>query len=211
MPGCGGSVAMLGCLAKFALNGLESPVAIDIALHVAGAMSRGSAISASEGLTSRCLKRADGELVEQEATITKNFNFENGKGDVSCFPVTLPDLITIWKSTSVPNIQTFVHVSADDNSFPSGDLKDMPDGPTKEQREANPYHASVVVTSADGSTRKTVLHTVNGYTFTARASMEAAKRIVEGVGATGFQTPVDVFGMRFVDTVAGSRMGIREE
>jgi short subunit dehydrogenase-like uncharacterized protein len=209
MPGCGGSVAMLGCLARYALGDDKTPTSIDIALHVAGPMSRGSVVSAAAGLTSQCLKRTQGALTEQDQSIVQNFDFGDGKGSVACFPVTLPDLITIWKSTSVPHIQTFVHVSADENGFPSGDMQDIPDGPTEEQREANPYHASVVVTCEDGSVKEAVLHTVNGYSFTAQASLEAARRILEGVNATGFQTPADVFGMRFVDSVAGSVMEMR--
>ena len=206
MPGCGGSVAMLGCLARYALEGIERPMSVDIALHVTGTMSRGSAVSASENLSSRCLKRRNGALVEQDANATVEFDFGNDEGKVACFPVTLPDLITIWKSTKAPNIQTYVHVSASEDGFPTGNLAEMADGPTREQREANSYHASAVVVSEDGTTRQAVLHTVNGYTFTARASVEGARRIVGGVGVRGFQTPVDVFGARFVHSVGGSEM-----
>jgi short subunit dehydrogenase-like uncharacterized protein len=204
MPGCGGSVAMLGCLAGYAIEGVENPVAIDMALHVAGSMSRGSALSAVEGLTTKCLNRVHGALVEQDANAASDFDFHDGKGRVKCFPVTLPDLITIWKSTKVPNIKTFVHASGD--AFPKDDIASLPDGPTVQQREASPYHASAVVTSEDGSARHAVLHTVNGYTFTAQASVEAAKRVLGGEAAGGFQTPAAMFGTRFVDGVAGSVM-----
>jgi short subunit dehydrogenase-like uncharacterized protein len=202
MPGCGGSVAMLGCLAGYAVQGVKSPVSIDIALHVAGSMSRGSAVSAAEGLTAECLQRVGGDFVKQDVSATREFDFGDGKGSVVCFPVTLPDLITIGKSTNVPNIRTFVHVSG--GALPTGDVASLPDGPTAQEREANPYHASVVVTGEDGSVKRVVLHTVNGYTFTSQASVEAVKRVLGGEAEGGFQTPAGMFGIRFVESVAGS-------
>jgi short subunit dehydrogenase-like uncharacterized protein len=204
MPGCGGSVAMLGCLTSYACSTLEKPVAVDIALYVAGTMSRGSAMSAAGGLTPACLKRTEGKLVDQDVGTTVEFDFDDGNGSVGCFGLTLPDLITIWKSTNISNIQTFAHV--DGNALPTGDLASLPDGPTQEQRDANPYHAAVRVTESDGSMRQAVLHTVNGYSFTGRASIEAAIRVLGGKFAGGFQTPVAMFGTSFVESVPGSAM-----
>ena len=204
LPGCGGSVAMLGCLAAYATDSISNPVSIDVALHVAGAMSRGSAISAAENMTGECLQRLGGKLVNQDATSTALFDFDNGNGEVQCFPVTLPDLITIEKATSALNIRTFVHVSGD--AFPDESLDCLPDGPTKEQRERAPYHASVCVTSQDETSKRAVLHTVNGYTFTAMASAEAARRVLAGEVEAGFQTPAGLFGPKFVYSIAESTM-----
>ncbi|KAL2856680.1 hypothetical protein BJY01DRAFT_203246 [Aspergillus pseudoustus] len=209
LPGCGGSVAMLGCLAGHTVSRVsEKPSRIDIALYVAGSMSRGSAISASENLTAECLQVVDGELVpqeEEEASSTLQLDFDNGAGPVTNYPVTLPDLITLRRSTAVPNIRTFVHAAGD--AFPSGgNLAALPDGPTAEQRDAAPYHAAVLVTAADGSVKRSVLHTVNGYTFTGKASAEAAGKVLAGVVRAGFQTPAEVFGRRFVEVVEGSNV-----
>jgi short subunit dehydrogenase-like uncharacterized protein len=201
LPGAGSSVAMLGCLAGHVVERVESPSSIDIALHVSGPMSRGSAVSAANFAAS-CLQRLRGELVEQDAAGTRQFNFDDGNGDVDCFPVTLPDLITLWKSTSVANIRTFVHASGD--AFVAGDPAALPDGPSVEQREANPYHVAVSVTAADGNVTRAVLHTVNGYTFTPVASVEAAKRLLTLQVRGGFQTPVGVFGSGFVESIPGS-------
>ncbi|RYC65224.1 hypothetical protein CHU98_g977 [Xylaria longipes] len=204
LPGCGGSVSMLGCLVLHALRSEEQAVSIDVALYVTGPMSRGSAISAAASLSPDCLQRRDGTLVQQDVNSTKQFDFDDGHGPVACFPVTLPDLITIWKSTGVSNIRTFVRTSA--GSFPTTDLAALPDGPTAEQRKANPYHASVIITKQDNDTRHAVLHTVNGYTFTGIASVEAAKRVFAGEVKGGFQTPAEVFGKGFVESVTGSRI-----
>ena len=198
LPGSGGSVAMLGSLAAHALERVEHPHSISIALHVSGSMSRGSAISASENLTTETLARIDGQLVSRRENDNRLFDF--GAGDVSCFPVTLPDLITIWRATSVPNIETFVYVAGD--AFPEGDLAKLPDGPTAEQRLASRYHAAVEVVAADGTVTRAILETVSGYIFTPMAAAEAARRVLAGEARFGFQTPAGLFGPGFATTIA---------
>jgi short subunit dehydrogenase-like uncharacterized protein len=196
LPGGGGSVAMLGSLASVAAGAVSHARKISIALRVSGSMSRGSAISAGN-MSGETFTRIDG-LLSKEPTSTRDFDF--GMGPVSCFPVTLPDLVTLWHSTQIPNIETYVHVSA--NSFPSGDLAKLPDGPDAQERETNRYQAAVEVTGEDGKISRAILDTVNGYTFTALASVEAARRILDGEVAAGFHTSVEVFGQHFAQTIA---------
>ena len=198
LPGSGGSVAMLGCLAGHVVNRMHDPRKIRIALQVAGSMSRGSAISASENLAIECLRRVDGQLISRDQNDIQPFDF--GQGVVDCFPVTLPDLVTLWHSTHVPDIETFVHLAGE--GFPQGDLAVLPDGPTVAQRNANRYHAVVEVTDADGAIQRALLDTVNGYTFTAMAAAEAARRILAGEVRPGFQTPAGLFGNGFAEKIA---------
>lgn len=198
LPGSGGSVAMLGSLAGHAARRVAVPVKLSIALHVAGGFSRGSAVSASENLTTQTLHRVAGALVTRSPEEVRDFDF--GNGPATSFPVTLPDLITIWRATGIPDIETFVHVT--DGGFPEGDLAAMPDGPTLEQREHNRYHAAVEVTGQDGKVVRSVLDTVNGYTFTTIAAAEAARRVLGGEARAGFQTPAGLFGDGFAETVA---------
>ncbi|KAK7915222.1 hypothetical protein PG985_012925 [Apiospora marii] len=216
LPGCGGSVAMLGCLAAHAIRNMQDPTHIDVTLRVAGPMSRGSIASASKSAMAgaQCLQRLGNELVPwggqegdgSKVSAGRQFDFDDGEGPVSCFPITLPDLVTIWKSTGVATIRTFACVAGSGTmSFPE-DGKMIPDGPTPEERDATPYHAAVAAAGADGTVKHAVLHTVNGYTFTAMASVEAARRVLDGEFKAGFQTPALLFGKDFVETVAGSRL-----
>ncbi|MDF2810932.1 MAG: hypothetical protein K0S56_1963 [Microvirga sp.] len=198
LPGSGGSAAMLGSLAGHAIQRTMNARKIRIALHVAGGMSRGSAVSATENLAVETFQRVDGRLVSKAANDIQQFDF--GKGAVDCFPVTLPDLITIWKATNVPNIETFVHVTG--AGFPKGDLSALPDGPTEPERLANRYQAVVEVTDAQGRVHRSVLDTVNGYTFTAMAAAEAGRRVLAGEARRGFQTPAGLFGNGFAETIA---------
>jgi short subunit dehydrogenase-like uncharacterized protein len=201
MPGAGGSVAMFGSLVGRVVRPGQKIKSIDIAIAVAGPMSRGSAMSASENTIHTTLQRSGGALVSMDSNNLVLFDFDNGKGLVNSFPVTLPDLITLWKSTGVPNIRTFVHAS---EGFVPGDLASLPDGPTLEEKESNPYQISVIVTAEDGTIQRAVLHTVNGYTFTTLASVEAARRVLGGEIRGGFQTPASVFGAGFAETISGS-------
>jgi short subunit dehydrogenase-like uncharacterized protein len=197
LPGSGGSVAMLGCLTQHVVKRVPEPQSIKIALHVSGSMSRGSSLSAAENMT-ECLARVSGHLVKRNPHGTRNFEF--GRGPVSCFPVTLPDLVTIWRDTHVPNIETFVHVSGD--AFPQGDLAVLPAGPTAEQREQHRYQVSVEVLGIDQNTAHAVLDTVNGYTFTPLAAVKAAQRALAGEARPGFQTPAGIFGVNFALSIA---------
>jgi len=202
LPGCGGSVAMLGCLAGLAVASVPDPVSIDIGMYVVGAMSRGSIASAGENMGAT-LERQDGELKEVEGGTTTTLDFGDGKGEVVCFGVNLPDLITIHKSTGVPNIRTFVHFGSS-RGLPTEHIV-VQDGPTAEERDKSPYHASVVVTDKAGLAHRSVLHTVNGYSFTALASAEAVKRVLAGESIPGFQVPAVLFGSDFVNHIGGSK------
>ncbi|EJN04974.1 saccharopine dehydrogenase NADP-binding domain-containing protein [Phyllobacterium sp. YR531] len=198
LPGSGGSVAILGCLAQRTFDRVTDPRRIRVALHVAGGLSRGSAISATENLTVQCLERLNGALVDRAVNNLQQFDF--GRGPVDCFPVTLPDLITIWRATGISNVETFVHVTG--AGFPQGDLSKLPDGPSHEERLANRYQAVAEVTDAHGLVFRSVLDTVNGYSFTALAAAEAGRRVLEGELRPGFQTPAGLFGKYFAETIA---------
>lgn len=202
LPGSGGSVAMLGSLAGHAVARVRKAQKISIALDVAGAMSRGSAISASQNIAPETLHLVDGELVTRSPQEVRDFDF--GSGQQSSFPVTLPDLVTIHHATGVPDIETFVHVSA--GAFPTGDVTQMPAGPSVEEREASRYHAVVEVTDTDGRVVRSLLDTVNGYTFTATAAAEASRRVLTGEVRPGFQTPAGLFGSGFAETIADTRI-----
>ncbi|KAK9414833.1 hypothetical protein SUNI508_10776 [Seiridium unicorne] len=90
MPGCGGSVAMLGCVTSRAIKNMVNPSSIDVALYVAGSMSRGSAISAAGSVTTKCQQRLETKLVEQDIDSTGRFDFGNGNtfpsGNLAALP-----------------------------------------------------------------------------------------------------------------------------
>jgi short subunit dehydrogenase-like uncharacterized protein len=65
-----------------------------------------------------------------------------------------------------------------------------------------------VVTNAKGERARARLTTSEGYSLTAEASLEIARRVAAGEAKPGFQTPSRVFGADFILQFKGAR---REE
>ncbi|WP_460949809.1 saccharopine dehydrogenase family protein [Pseudomonas marginalis] len=200
LPGVGWDVVPTDSLAVQVARRVEKPLALSIALQVPGSMSRGSAMSVSEIIGAGLLTRVDGELVMAPDATPRHFDF--GQGPVLCAPLSFGDLVTGWHSTGIPNIAMFVHIAGD--AFPDGDLSQLPDGPTAEQRDAHRARAVVEVIGADGTTARSVIETVNGYSYTPLAAVEAARRVLNGERRTGFATPATVFGDGFAESIAGT-------
>ena len=200
LPGVGWDVVPSDCLAAHAVAQVQDPQRLRIALQVAGSMSRGSAISAGEIIAVGLLVRENGQITPKPDAQPAEFNF--GEGYVECFPLSFGDLVTAWRSTGVPNIEMFVHVTG--AAFPQGDLSALPDGPSQEERDANRARAIVEVLGADGSLASAMIETVNGYSYTPLAAAQAARRILGGDHRPGFQTPATVFGADFAATIPGT-------
>ena len=202
LPGVGWDVVPTDALSVQVAKRVEQPFALSIALQVPGSMSRGSAMSVSEIIGAGVLARVAGELVATPDAAPRHFDF--GEGPVLCVPLSFGDLVTGWHSTGIPNIAMFVHISGD--AFPEGDLSLLPEGPTPEQRDAHRARAAVEVTGSDGAIARSVIETVNGYTYTPLAAVEAARRVLNGERLSGFATPAKVFGSGFAESIEGTRI-----
>lgn len=200
LPGVGWDVVPTDSLAVHVATRAVKPVALSIALQVPGLMSRGSAMSVSEIIGAGVLARVDGELVATPDAAPRLFDF--GQGPVLCAPLSFGDLVTGWHSTGIGNIAMFVHLTGD--AFPEGDLSQLPDGPTPQQRAAHRARAVVEVTGTDGAIARSVIETVNGYSYTPLAAVEAARRVLNGERQLGFATPANVFGGGFAESIAGT-------
>lgn len=97
-----------------------------------------------------------------------------------------------------------MHVHIAGNALPEGDLSQLPDGPTFEQREANWVRAVVEVTGLDGSVARSVIETVNSYSYAPLAAVEAARRVLKGERQPGFASPARVFEEGFNLSIAGT-------
>ncbi|XCY76639.1 saccharopine dehydrogenase NADP-binding domain-containing protein [Pseudomonas sp. CBR-F] len=200
LPGVGWDVVPTDCLAMHVARRVQNPQSLKVALQVAGPMSRGSALSVGEIIGAGLLVRVDGQLIATPDAQPQFMDF--GDGPVLCAPLSFGDLVTAWHSTGIPNIAMFVHISGD--AFPEGDLSQLPDGPSLQQREAHRARAVAEVTGADGRVVSSVIETVNGYTYTPLAAVEAARRVLAGERQPGFATPGRVLGMGFAETIAGT-------
>lgn len=200
MPGVGWDVVPTDSLAVQVAKRVKDPSALSNALQVPGSMSRGSAMSVSEIIGAGVLTRVDDELVATADATPRHFDF--GEGPVLCAPLSFGDLVTGWHSTGIANIAMFVHVSGD--AFPEGDLSRLPDGPSAEERNAHRALAVVEVVGTDGSIARSVIDTVNGYTYTPLSAVEAARRVLSGERHAGFATPAQAFGSGFAESIVGT-------
>lgn len=200
LPGVGWDVVPTDCLALQLSRQVAQPVSLRIALQVAGSMSRGSAVSAGEIIGAGLMARVDGALVSTPGAAPALFNF--GDGDVTCAPLSFGDLVTAWHTTRIPNIAMFVNVTG--TAFPDGNLSELSDGPSQEERDAQRARAVAEVTDADGTVVRAVIETVNGYSYTPLAAVEAARRVSSGEYRAGFETPARVFGANFAESMDGT-------
>ncbi|AQT91890.1 MULTISPECIES: saccharopine dehydrogenase family protein [Pseudomonas] len=200
LPGVGWDVVPTDSLAAHVAQRVVNPLALNIALQVPGSMSRGSAMSVGEIIGAGVLARIDGELVPTPNAQPRHFDF--GDGEVLCVPLSFGDLVTGWHTTRIPNIAMFVHISGD--AFPEGDLSLLADGPSAQERDANRARAVVEVMTEDGSRLCSKIETVNGYSYTPLAAIEAARRVLNGERRPGFATPVGVFGNGFAESIPGT-------
>lgn len=200
LPGVGWDVVPTDCLALHVAAKLEDPQSLSVALQVAGPMSRGSASSVSEIIGAGVLTHVEGQLVPAPHQPPREFDF--GAGPKLCVPLSFGDLVTGWHSTGIRNIAMYVHVP--DDAFPEGDLSQLPEGPSEEQRLQHRAFAVAEVTGAGGTVARSVIETVNGYTYTPLAAVEAARRVLNGERRAGFGTPAQQFGVGFAETIAGT-------
>lgn len=201
LPGVGWDVVPSDCLAMYVAAKVDRPQRLRIALQVANSMSRGSATSVGEILGVGLLVRTDGAIVAKPDAAPARFDF--GAGPVESVPLSFGDLVTAWKSTGIPNIAMFVNIK--ENVLPEG-VAAMLEGPSLEERVANRASAVAEVTGIDGTVVCARIDTVNGYSYTPLAAVEALRLVVAGQFKSGFQTPATVFGAGFAVSIADTRI-----
>lgn len=202
LPGVGWDVVPTDCLAMHVARRVPQPQSLRIALQVPGAMSRGSALSVGEIIGAGVMARIDGELLATPDAQPQHLDF--GDGPALCAPLSFGDLVTAWHSSAIPNIAMFVHITGE--AFPEGDLSLLPDGPTVAERDAHRARAVAEVTGIDGTVARSVIETVNGYSYTPLAAVEAARRVLGGERRAGFETPAKLFGVGFAQTIGGTQI-----
>jgi short subunit dehydrogenase-like uncharacterized protein len=201
LPGVGWHVVPSDCLALYVAAKVAQPQSLRIAFQVADTMSRGSAATVGEMRGVGLLVRADGIIVAKPDAAPERFDF--GAGPVDSVPVSFGDLVTAWKSTGIPNISMFVNMKK--SVLPTG-VAAVAEGPSREERMANPASFVVEVTGIDGTVERARIDTVNGYTYTPMVAIEALRLLVAGQAKFGFQTPATVFGAKFAASIADTRV-----
>ena len=167
------------------------------------------------------LVRKDGVLTPVPAgSMARSVDFGSGPTHVVAIP--WGDLATAYRSTGIPNIETYIALSpvaqtvlrgADalsglaSGKFGQAALKRLvgllPEGPGEASRAAGYALLWCEVTDDAGNRAVSRMRTPHAYTLTAIASLEVARRVLAGDAPPGYQTPASAYGPDLVMEVGG--------
>ena len=221
LPGCGFDVVPSDCLALHLRNRLPGARRLALACAGFGGLSRGTAVTAIEGLGGRGWVRRSGVLSPVPAA-WKTRRIDFGEGKRPAITVPLGDLSSAWQSTGIPDIEVYLAASpglralllasryigpllgsAAVRSFLTARVRAGTAGPSEEQRLRGRAFVWGEVEDAEGRRAVSRLATPEGYTLTVRAALAAVALVLAGRSPAGFQTPATAFGPDFVLGIPG--------
>ncbi len=223
MSGVGFDVVPTDCLAKYVADQVDHGRYLEIAFASANSPSTGTAKTMVEMMQRGGFVRREGALVPAPiASDYRTIRFsDRARGAIS---VPWGDLETAYKTTGIPNIT--VHMALTKALARGASVFGAPlvgmmksdrlreaalrwvgrkiSGPSEKQRETGRSYFYAAVRDAYGKKAEAWLETIDGYSFTAKASVLAVERVLteKQVGAL---TPALAFGADFVLAVEGSK------
>lgn len=221
LPGVGFDVVPTDCLAAHLARRLPGAVWLTLAFQTSGGVSRGTALTAIEGLRMPGAVRREGRIVPvPRAWRTREIDFGGGLRTAVSIP--WGDVATAWHSTGIPNIEVYMAMSprairrirrsrllgpllsaAPVRALLSRAVRRRVTGPSDEARREGRTDVWAEVIAADGRRAVSRLSGPEGYTFTALASVRAVERVIAGEVRPGFRTPSTAFGADFVLDIPG--------
>lgn len=215
LPGAGFDVVPSDCLAAHLAARLPSATHLRLAFR-AGGMSRGTALTAVEGMGQGGLVRRDGALVRvpvAHATI----DVDLGDGPVTAVSIPWGDVFTAHVTTGIPNIEVYVAVPwltrtmlraarllgpvlANESlrRFVSARVRARSAGPSESRRLAGQSRLWGEARDDAGHQVVSRLQTPDAYELTASLALELAERALAGDAPPGYQTPARAYGKDFV-------------
>lgn len=225
LPGVGFDVVPSDCLAASLAAALPGAVRLLLAFRGFG-ISAGTARTMLEGLPKGGAARIDGKLVHVPAAWkTRIVPFP----DQPRLAVTIPwgDLSTAYRSTGIPNIETYMamarpHVSAirwartflpmtgfaPFQAIVSSWLKKAIAGPTADERARERSLLWGRVEDGEGRAVEGTVETLEGYSLTAETAVAAAEMVLRGAVKPGAWTPSRAFGPGFIETIRETKLTV---
>ncbi|MDQ1688519.1 MAG: hypothetical protein QOK42_1494 [Frankiaceae bacterium] len=210
LPGSGFDVVPTDCLAAMVAAALPGADRIELAFRIGGGMSRGTALTAINGLGSGGLARVAGQIVPVPAGWRRReFDFPSGPATVTSIP--WGDVSTATRSTGVGDVVTYTAVPMARLQPVAALALRMPGarraastlvsrlvrGPGDERRART--RAEVVAEAGRGSTTvDAALTTPNAYALTADSVLRVVDRVLAGCVPGGAWTPSQAHGAEFI-------------
>ena len=221
LPGAGFDVVPTDCTAAYLKAQLPTATHLALAFRGLGRTSRGTTLTALEGMTNNGMIRHNGQLTPvPSGWKTRTVDF----GDGPRATVTIPwgDVSTAFYSTHIPNIVVYtafpgvliglLKVSRVVNpllSLPPVQallrraVRAMPPGPTAAQRERSRSQVWGEVRDAAGHTATVRLTMTGGYPLTVLTTLDIVQRVLGGHAPIGFQTPSRAYGHELIFGIEG--------
>lgn len=223
LPGVGFDVAPTDCLAAQLKAQLPTATQLALAFRGLGRSSRGTTLTALEGMSTGGMVRRDGKLLPVPmAWKTRRIDFGNGKSPLTMITVPWGDVSTAYYTTGIPNIEVYMAFkpwprrllkasryfnwllrSSLVQDYLRLQIKRMPRGATAEQRARSTSVVWGEVRDDNGQIVTARIATPDGYTLTARTALAIVERVLDGHAPIGFQTPAQAYGADFIFTIPG--------
>jgi short subunit dehydrogenase-like uncharacterized protein len=222
LPGAGFDVVPTDCLAAHLHRRLPTATSLALAfMTVRGGISRGTAMTMVENLGRGGLVRREGKLIPvPPAWRSREVDFGRGPTRVTTIP--WGDVSTAYHTTGIPNVEVYTFIpptarrllkaaahfewalgSRALESLLKAWIRRRPPGPSDEQRRDGASLVWGEATDASGNRVVSRMKAPEGYTLTAMATVEIARRILDGSCPSGFQTPARAFGPDLVTELPG--------
>jgi short subunit dehydrogenase-like uncharacterized protein len=216
LPAVGFDVVPTDCLAAMLAARLPGATHLELAFAALGGMSRGTAKTVLETMPAGGRVRIDGKIERVNAAWKAR---EIPFADRRRWAMSVPwgDVASAYYSTGIPNIVVYAAMPHRRiakveqwrwamplvslwpvKALARWQIDRQAAGPTDEEREQGKSQLWGRVHDADGRDVSATMTTMEGYTLTAHTAVEAARRVVAGGVATGFQTPSKAFGKEFI-------------
>ncbi|HMQ33478.1 MAG TPA: saccharopine dehydrogenase NADP-binding domain-containing protein [Chloroflexaceae bacterium] len=221
LPGAGFDVVPSDCLAAHLKRRLPSATRLELAFRGLGGLSRGTALTALEGLGRPGAVRRGGVIVPAPVgRPARQVDF--GRGPVSVAAIPWGDVSTAYHSTGIPDITVYTAVppaliglmrlgGALGPLMAARPVQDVLRGLVRRRGpgpddEARARGLSLLWgEAADDVGRRAAarLRAPEGYTLTAATAVLIAEKVLAGQWAAGFQTPARAYGPDLIMELEG--------
>jgi short subunit dehydrogenase-like uncharacterized protein len=226
LPGTGFDVVPSDCLAALLHRKLPAANRLELAFAGLGSVSPGTMKSSLEALPRGGLVRRGGELQAVPAAHeVREIPFADRTRTAMAIP--WGDLATAWRSTRIPDITVYMAATPAQirvvrltrlaapalafepvQRFLKARIERHVRGPDAARRARSSAELWGRVTEGARSFEMT-MSVPDGYTLTAHAALECARRVLAGAVAPGAWTPSAAFGPDFASSLPGVRVGVR--
>ncbi|MDX1454100.1 MAG: saccharopine dehydrogenase NADP-binding domain-containing protein [Gammaproteobacteria bacterium] len=227
LPGVGFDVVPTDCLAAHLKEKLPDASDLKLAFMGGGGMSRGTLLTMIDGLGEPGAMRENGRIVPVPPAfdvIDVDFGSESGRPSWSCMSIPWGDVSTAFHSTGIPNILTYTAVPPSSirklkrsrwfgwllrrefiRNLARKRIKAGKSGPSDDTRAGSQTFVWGEARNAGGQVASARLVGDNGYSLTATAAVESARRMLTGTVSAGFQTPSRAFGADYILELGAKR------